>query len=331
MLAGTAAEKGCRSARRQRRRRQAPHCCSCQHQRPWASGARAEQAAPRGCLAWLRQWRWWIKVWGVDRRDSENRTPLHLACANGHTAVVNFLLGLNCKLNPVDNFMKTPLMRAVEVQKEDCVAFLLVSGARINMADADGNTALHLAVRSRNVNMVRLLLDHHANPVAKIKEGQTPLSMAVSEHQKEIADCLLNRRPRLQPRDDYKSLVQTDEDNAIIHGFSRPSQPQAEPAVQKNTAEAPAGGAQDITVHVTPQQAGAAGSVSGAPDVDGGDKLPAMGAQQEEEKDSPRDADLDIEKYIRVKKEKQENKKVVFQQAPKSGESPELGNSDPTL
>ncbi|XP_071585507.1 ankyrin repeat domain-containing protein 7-like [Heliangelus exortis] len=241
--------------------------------------SKLHREAARGHLTWLRQWRWWIKVWGVDRRDSENRTALHLACANGHTAVVNFLLGLNCEVNPVDDFMKTPLMTAVEVQKEDCVAFLLKSGARVNMADANGNTALHLAVRSHNVRMVKLLLDHHANPVAKNKEGRTPLSFAVSEHQKEIEDCLLSRRPRLQPRDDYK----------------RPSQPQAEPAVQKNTAEAPASGAQDITVHVTPQQAGAAGSVSGAPDVDRGDKLPATGAQQEEEKDSPTDSIIVIE------------------------------------
>ncbi|XP_030324540.1 ankyrin repeat domain-containing protein 7-like [Calypte anna] len=83
------------------------------HQEPEQS--KLHRAAASGHLAWLRQWRWWIKVWGVDRRDSENRTPLHLACANGHTAVVNFLLGLHCELNPVDNFMKTPLMRVSEL------------------------------------------------------------------------------------------------------------------------------------------------------------------------------------------------------------------------
>ncbi|XP_030324548.1 ankyrin repeat domain-containing protein 7-like, partial [Calypte anna] len=98
-------------------------------------------AAAHGHLSWLRRWRWWMEIWGIDRRDRENRTPLHLACANGHTEVARFLLKHGSQLDAVDNFGRTPLMKAVQLREQDCVTFLLEHGADPNLADIDGNTA----------------------------------------------------------------------------------------------------------------------------------------------------------------------------------------------
>ena len=38
------------------------------------------------------------------------RTPLHLACANGHADVVRFLVQEKCQLNLADHFKRSPLM-----------------------------------------------------------------------------------------------------------------------------------------------------------------------------------------------------------------------------
>uniref|UniRef100_A0A8D0KSA2 Uncharacterized protein n=1 Tax=Strix occidentalis caurina TaxID=311401 RepID=A0A8D0KSA2_STROC len=151
---------------------------------------RLHRMAARGDLAWLRRWRWWLKRVDIDRQDKEKRTPLHLACANGHADVVRFLVQENCRLNLVDNFKRSPLMTAVQCQQEECVAILLEHGADPNLADADGNTALHLAVLSANTAVTGLLLEHHANADAQNQEGYTPLHLAVSKHQEKMEGLL---------------------------------------------------------------------------------------------------------------------------------------------
>ncbi|NWX06686.1 ANKR7 protein, partial [Caloenas nicobarica] len=117
------------------------------------------------------------------------RTPLHLACENGHVDVVRFLVQANCQLNLADNF-RSPLMKAVQYQRERCVAMLLEHGADPNLADADGNTALHLAVLSPNMTVAWLLLEYNANIDAQNKEGFTPLNLAVSNHHEELVELL---------------------------------------------------------------------------------------------------------------------------------------------
>uniref|UniRef100_A0A663N219 Uncharacterized protein n=1 Tax=Athene cunicularia TaxID=194338 RepID=A0A663N219_ATHCN len=149
--------------------------------------------AARGDLAWLRRWRWWLKRVGFDKQDKENRTPLHLACANGHADVVRFLVQENCQLNLVDNFGRSPLMKVSECQQEECAAILLEHGADPNLADADGNTALHLAVLAANAAVAVLLLEHHANADAQNQEGYTPLHLAVSKHREKVERLWLSQ------------------------------------------------------------------------------------------------------------------------------------------
>ncbi|EPY74307.1 hypothetical protein CB1_002131001, partial [Camelus ferus] len=48
---------------------------------------------------------------GLNDRDKMNRTALHLACANGHSAVVTLLVERRCQLNLFDNENRTALMK----------------------------------------------------------------------------------------------------------------------------------------------------------------------------------------------------------------------------
>ncbi|XP_065516429.1 ankyrin repeat domain-containing protein 36C-like isoform X2 [Lathamus discolor] len=250
------------------------------------------RAAACGDLAQVRQG---LKKHGVDGRDKADRTPLHLACANGHVDVVTYLVENKCKLNLFDNDNRSPLMKAVQCQQEKCVAILLEHGADPNLADADGNTALHLAVISPNTSVAGLLLEHNANIDAQNKEGCTPLLLAVSEHQEEIVEFLLKKGADVHARDQcertplmtaasggelnlVKALLHygadlshkdtngwTAEDYAVIHGYSSLSKQLSEYTDWKNTGEASASDA-----HSTQHQAGACDFTLGAPAMDRG-------------------------------------------------------------
>ncbi|KQK84882.1 hypothetical protein AAES_44519 [Amazona aestiva] len=237
-----------------------------------------------------------LKKHGVDGRDKAERTPLHLACANGHVDVVTYLIENKCKLNLFDNDNRSPLMKAVQCQQEKCVAILLEHGADPNLADVDGNTALHLAVISPNTSVAGLLLEHNANIDAENKEGCTPLILAVSEHQEEIVEFLLKKGADVHARDQCErtplmtaasggelNLIKvllhygadvshkdtngwTAEDYAVIHGYSSLSKQLSEYTDWKNTGEASASDA-----HSTQHQAGACDFPLGVPAMDRGE------------------------------------------------------------
>uniref|UniRef100_A0A4X2M9Q7 Uncharacterized protein n=1 Tax=Vombatus ursinus TaxID=29139 RepID=A0A4X2M9Q7_VOMUR len=106
---------------------------------------------------------------GVNDRDKVNRTPLHLACANGYPDVVSLLVERKCNLNLCDNNSQTPLIKAVECQQEECATILLEHGADPNLVDANNNTALHYAAAGRNTAIAAKLLRHEAAIEAKNK------------------------------------------------------------------------------------------------------------------------------------------------------------------
>ncbi|XP_035177670.1 ankyrin repeat domain-containing protein 26-like isoform X6 [Oxyura jamaicensis] len=255
------------------------------------------RAAASGDLAQVRQG---LKKHGIDERDKAQRTPLHLACANGHVDVVTYLVENKCKLNLLDNDNRSPLMKAVQCQQEKCVAILLEHGADPNLADASGNTALHLAAATPNTSLAGMLLEHNANIDAQNKEGYTPLILAVLEHHEEMVEFLLKKGADVHAQDHcertplmtaasggelnlIKVLLRygadlshkdtkgwTAEDYAIIHGYSSLSKQLAEYTDWENTGEASAGGKQSFPVLTTPHRAGAAGFTLGAPAVDRG-------------------------------------------------------------
>ncbi|XP_056195449.1 ankyrin repeat domain-containing protein 26-like isoform X2 [Falco biarmicus] len=256
--------------------------------------SKLHRAAASGDLGQVRQG---LKKYSIDERDKAERTPLHLASANGHVNVVTYLVENNCKLNLTDGDNRSPLMKAVQCHQEECVAILLEHGANPHLADADGNTALHLAVRCPNTTVAGLLLEYNANIDAQNKEGYTPLILAISEHHEDIAEFLLQKGADVHARDHcertplmtaasggvlnlIKVLLRygadvshkdtngwTAEDYAVIHGYSSLSKQLAEYADWENIGE---GDAQGIPGLGTPHRARAAGFTLGAPAVDRG-------------------------------------------------------------
>ncbi|XP_028813694.1 ankyrin repeat domain-containing protein 26 isoform X3 [Denticeps clupeoides] len=149
---------------------------------------KVHKAASTGDVAKLRQL---AKKNDLNQLDKENRTALHIACVNGHTDVVQFLVESKAKLNLCDNQNRSALMKAVQCQQDRCIAVLLEHEADPNLVDINGNTALHLAARIPSPSIAVLLLEHEANINAQNKDGSTPLSLAVEENHPEMAELLL--------------------------------------------------------------------------------------------------------------------------------------------
>ncbi|CAB1323667.1 unnamed protein product, partial [Coregonus sp. 'balchen'] len=140
---------------------------------------KVHKAAYGGDLAKLKQL---AKKNDINQLDKENRTALHIACANGHADVVQFLVESKAKLNLCDNQNRSPLMKT-------------------NLVDINGNTALHLASCIPAFSTAMLLLEHEANVNAQNKEGYSPLTMAVKENHAEMAEFLLKEGADVNTKD----------------------------------------------------------------------------------------------------------------------------------
>ncbi|XP_078732548.1 uncharacterized protein LOC144947220 isoform X4 [Lampetra fluviatilis] len=156
------------------------------------------KAAASGDLEKLKRL---LKKGDVNQLDKQNRTPLHLACANGHSDVVFFLLQNNfVKLNLCDNDNRSPLMKAVQCQQEACVKALLEHKADPTLVDSNGLTALHQAALIPSCPIAQLLLRHNAHIDAENKDGNTPLLLAMSSGDLTMVELLLRHGANVDSR-----------------------------------------------------------------------------------------------------------------------------------
>ncbi|XP_078530449.1 ankyrin repeat domain-containing protein 26 isoform X1 [Lissotriton helveticus] len=163
--------------------------------------SKLHRAAYAGDLPKVRQL---CKKHDPNQQDKERRTPLHLACANGHSELVTYLVENQSKINLCDNDSRSPLMKAVQCQQESCATILLEHDADPNLMDINGNTALHFSARIPSVSFSAKLLEHGAHIDAQNKEGCTPLLLAVSENHQDMVDFLLKQGADINAKDKSK-------------------------------------------------------------------------------------------------------------------------------
>jgi ankyrin repeat protein len=115
-----------------------------------------------------------------DARDYDGRTPLHLACANGHMKAAELLLGCKAAVNAEDRWGGTPLEDAI-ASGHSAIAYLLWGkGGRMNREA--GITKLCEAAGRGNMVALRMLRTCRVVDLdSKDYDGRTALAVAASE------------------------------------------------------------------------------------------------------------------------------------------------------
>ncbi|KAF3098669.1 hypothetical protein TWF569_009814 [Orbilia oligospora] len=96
--------------------------------------------------------------------------------------MVRVLLRSGLDTEAADEFGRTPLARAIEMDYTDLAEILVNGGANMEAADRDGMTPLALAVLSESWEVAGLLLDKGASARTTDHNGCTPLHRAVHSH-----------------------------------------------------------------------------------------------------------------------------------------------------
>jgi ankyrin len=145
----------------------------------------------------------------VNKTNPSGDSALHLACAGGHTGIVEQLLLYAAALNVNNRLGRTPLHEASANGHADFVTILCEHDAVVNVIDLNGKTPLVDASERGHKDIVRILTEHEADvnldsssmigagflkkkrPFPKLPDLQLPLMSAVTMGYEEIVEHLL--------------------------------------------------------------------------------------------------------------------------------------------
>ncbi|OJD33069.1 ankyrin repeat protein [Diplodia corticola] len=141
---------------------------------------------------------------GLDLKDGQGQTPLHLAVLKDRYDIVELLLPFEDgaisrpmqqthALDSEDADGRTPLLLAAEKGYYFLVDYLLNSGFRPNAQDKTGQTPLLLAAERGDSLSVKALLWKNADPNLRGPRGRTPLFQAARNGHEEIVRTLLEK------------------------------------------------------------------------------------------------------------------------------------------
>ncbi|KAK8395196.1 hypothetical protein O3P69_006137 [Scylla paramamosain] len=132
-----------------------------------------------------------IKKVPVDAQDSEGKTALHHAAAQGHGDALLFLLGSKSNVELKDNAGMTAFLRAVEKSQQHIVQMLLQRRVDMNVTDYQGNSSIHLVAKTGATDLLIMLLECGSDCDSPNTLGRTPLHVACTENQEEAVEALL--------------------------------------------------------------------------------------------------------------------------------------------
>ncbi|MDP2902298.1 MAG: ankyrin repeat domain-containing protein [Methylovulum sp.] len=112
-------------------------------------------------------------------KDTAGIYPMILACQQGRSDVVNFLIAQGAPLDDLDEYGNNALWAACYAQNSDCIAALIDAAIDIDYQNpASGATALIFAASSGREKVVGQLLAAGADPSLKTHDDFTALDLA---------------------------------------------------------------------------------------------------------------------------------------------------------
>ncbi|KAM4641374.1 CARD- and ANK-domain containing inflammasome adapter protein-like [Discoglossus pictus] len=151
-----------------------------------------------------------LKGSDINAVNSSGETLLHVAAANGHVPVIEFLIGKGAKVDAKDKKRKTPLHRAAEKGHAEAVRVLLQAGANIYSLDSDSQAPVHLAAQNNHQNVVKILLQEENR---RYKNRSNFVHMAAHKDNSNLVKILLENGAQVDALDDKKKT-------ALFHAVS---------------------------------------------------------------------------------------------------------------
>jgi CubicO group peptidase (beta-lactamase class C family) len=153
----------------------------------------------------------------LTQTDSQGKTLLHHAAAEGDTIRMDYLLERGLTLEQKDASGYTPLLVAVQNQDISTTHFLIRRHADVHAKTFELNTALHLAVFNSDIQSAELLFFNgaHGDVLTENKDKVTPLSHAVQNRHYAVAELLyfpMHFIIKRNKTDRYDYLVQVKQD-----------------------------------------------------------------------------------------------------------------------
>ena len=131
--------------------------------------------------------------------DEWQESPLMVAANYDYFDVVKLLIEAGAEADKVDQFGKTPLLRAAwnsssfgENSPVPVLKLLLDNGANVNRADQSGTTPLIAAAVMGDYDVAKLLIDRGADLEKANKNWRAPLMTAVDNNCKKVVQLLID-------------------------------------------------------------------------------------------------------------------------------------------
>jgi ankyrin repeat protein len=173
-----------------------------------------------------------INTQEINNKDYNGDTPLHIACANGHTAIAKFLLKNGACPIIKNDLQRTPLAEAA-FEINDFNTFYSPSLKKLLLKkDKHGNTQLHLAALLTNENTPKLthecklddyllfLVANGLSAWSRNKKNKRPVDCACKEYTALLKKYMAKKKEYL-----YYALLDQEE---IMHAFLRVTSPRTE-------------------------------------------------------------------------------------------------------
>ena len=132
-------------------------------------------------------------------------SPLHLATAEGQTAMVSYLAANGADIDAQDKYGRSAMHLVAERDHRDLAQILGVKGVKVNLTDSKGQTPLHAACRRGHSKIVSFLLKKDADINQQDELGQSGLHKAQTGGHLEVTELLIGQGAQVNLQDKEKN------------------------------------------------------------------------------------------------------------------------------